>query len=188
MELFANIVNDLLSQRTPSSIIVGVQLAGMEEGGFFLPFFENWKKCPDVGVKKSWLCLSTVQFFIWKAVLRGSSKKTSEIISCLAFLSFVVDKMFIEVPLFQENFWLLSCIDVWQCTESQVHFSCLNLTYGVFRNYQGGWREQNWLHCLFLAYVCFIGQNYLSSSVLISCYQIQNNEIKSSAQTSEFFK
>ena len=42
-----------------------------------------------------------LNFVIQNAVLRVSRKKNSKMFPCGAFLSCVVDKMFMEVPLFQ---------------------------------------------------------------------------------------
>lgn len=77
---------------------------GGEWGGIFPALFWKLRKISLILEKKSpdWVHLR-VKFFIWNAVLRGSSRKTSEIFLSLAFLSFVVDKMFIEVTLFREN-------------------------------------------------------------------------------------
>ena len=45
-----------------------------------------------------------LNFVIQNAVLKVSRKKNFKMFPCGAFLSCVVDKMFIEVPLFQETY------------------------------------------------------------------------------------
>ena len=56
------------------------------------------KKCPDFRKKYPDCVHLWVKCLIWKAILRVSRRKNSEIFPCWAFLWCVVDKMFIEVP------------------------------------------------------------------------------------------
>ena len=50
-----------------------------------------------------WLCPSWVKFLILNVVLRVSRRKKPIFFPCGAFLSCVVDEMFIDVPWFREN-------------------------------------------------------------------------------------
>ena len=104
----------------------------------------------------------------WIGLRRCKTKlrKNSKIFPCLAFLLFVVDEMFIKVPLFQEtsptlkNSWLRPCIDAWRCPLSPVYFSCLNQTETIKVN-----EQNNKWHFLFLSYVCFTDKDTLSPSI-----------------------
>ena len=81
-----------------------------------LPFFKNWEKVPQFWKKMPWLCPSWVKFLISNVVLRVSRRKINIFFPCGAFLSCVVDEMFIDVPWFQENSpalknsWLLAWV------------------------------------------------------------------------------
>ena len=68
-----------------------------------LPFFKNWEKVPQFWKKMPWLCPSWVKFLISNVVLRVSRRKINIFFPCGAFLSCVVDEMFIDVPWFREN-------------------------------------------------------------------------------------
>ena len=74
---------------------------GKGEGRSTLLFFENWKNMHRIWQKLPWFCWSLGLNFTFKnAILRESRRKISaEIFFCGAFVSCVVDKMFIEVPL-----------------------------------------------------------------------------------------
>ena len=64
-----------------------------------LHFFENGKKCPDFEKNAGFVHL-WVTFPIKYAILRVSRRKHPEISPFGSFLSWVVDEMFIEEPLF----------------------------------------------------------------------------------------
>ena len=74
----------------------------------------NALQCSRFGKKMPWLCPSWVKFLILNVVLRVSRRK-KPIFFCGAFLSCVVDEMFIDVPWFRENSpalknsWLRTC-------------------------------------------------------------------------------
>ena len=85
-----------------------------ERGRSPLFFFEIGKKCPNFGKKMPWLCPSWVKFLILNVVLRVSRRKKPIFLFCRAFLSCVVDEMFIDVPWFRENTPALK--NSWLCT------------------------------------------------------------------------
>ena len=77
----------------------GAQLGGRPS----LSFFENRKKCPDTGKKKSPNCVhpwveSLNVESIQNVVLRVSRRKSFKFFLCGAFFSCVFDEKFIEVP------------------------------------------------------------------------------------------
>ena len=63
-----------------------------------LPFFENRKKCSDLGKNGPDFVHLWVKFSIRNVVLRVSKRKNSKIFPCGAFFSCVFNEMFIKVP------------------------------------------------------------------------------------------
>ena len=80
----------------------------------YLLFFKNWKKYTHF--KKNTLIVSIwVKRLIWNTILRAFRRKNSKNFTSEVFLCYVVGRMIIEVPSFQEalpelkTFWLHVC-------------------------------------------------------------------------------
>ena len=96
--------------------------------------FQNLeKKCPNFGQKMLWLCPYWIKLLILNVVLRVSRRKKPIFFPCGAFLSCVVDEMFIDVPWFRENSPALkdSWLRAWRSSTGSFSVSSL-MTY-IFR-------------------------------------------------------